>query len=56
MAPRTVPAQRSEMEGRTRRVAVRRKVGYEDILPYVFVFEKAVEQVLIFLHFCGEAI
>ena len=30
MAPRTVPAQRSEMEGKTRRAAVRRKVGYEN--------------------------
>ena len=29
MAPRTVPAQRWETEGKTRRAAVRRKVGYE---------------------------
>ena len=39
MAPRTVPAQRWETEGKTRRAAVRRKVGYEfrnNIPPYFF--------------------
>ena len=43
MALRTVPAQRSEMEGKTRRAAVRRKVVYEfrnNIPPYLFLRRK----------------